>query len=102
MQGKKVDTMVETQKNEFRSRMLPASGMRSFRFGLVMVVLALALQAAPASASEEYDPSDAGFPIRVLAYVVNPVGVALDYMIFRPAYWIGSHEPFRTVFGRKD
>jgi len=94
--------MVEQQKIGFRSRIFPARGPRSFRFGLVMVVLALALQAAPASASDEYEPSDAGFPIRVLAYVVHPVGVTLDYLIFRPAYWIGSYEPFRTVFGRTD
>ena len=97
-----MDRMVENQKNEFRTRISPASGIRSFRFGLVMIVLALALQATPVSASDEYDPSDAGFPIRVLAYVVHPVGVTLDYLIFRPAYWIGSYEPFRTVFGRTD
>lgn len=75
---------------------------RGLRLGLVGVVLALALQAGPAWAEEDYDPSEAGFPLRVVAYVVNPVGVALDYLIFRPAYWIGSYEPFRTVFGRKD
>lgn len=97
-----MDRMVENQKNEFRNRIFPAAGIRSFRFGLVMIVLALALQATPVSAADEYDPSDAGFPIRVLAYVVHPVGVTLDYLIFRPAYWIGSYEPFRTVFGRTD
>ena len=97
-----MDSMVENQKNRFRSRILLASGIRSFRFGMVMIVLALALQAAPVSAADEYDSSDAGFPIRVLAYVVHPVGVTLDYLIFRPAYWIGSYEPFRTVFGRTD
>ena len=94
--------MVENQKNEFWSRILPVRGIRSFRFALVMVALALALQASPVSAADEYEPSDAGFPIRVLAYVVHPVGVTLDYLIFRPAYWIGSYEPFRTVFGRTD
>jgi len=67
-----------------------------------MVVLALVLQGTPALAADEYEPSDAGFPLRVVAYVVNPVGVVLDYLILRPAYWIGSHEPFRTVFGRTD
>jgi hypothetical protein len=32
--------------------------------------------------------------------VLHPVGVVFDWMLFRPAHWIGSHEPFRTIFGR--
>ncbi|MEE3326224.1 MAG: hypothetical protein VX252_02725 [Myxococcota bacterium] len=94
--------MVKNQNKNARGRNQAVSGMRRLRFGFVMVVTALALQAPPVSAAEEYDASDAGIPIRVVAYVVHPVGVALDYLIFRPAYWIGSYEPFRTVFGRTD
>jgi len=48
-----------------------------------------------------YEPDRAGHPLRVIAYVVHPVGVILDYAIFRPAYWIGSHEPLRTLFGQE-
>ena len=29
----------------------------------------------------------------------HPFGVALDYLIFRPAWWVGTHEPLRTIFG---
>jgi hypothetical protein len=65
--------------------------------------VALALLAAPTSASaEEYKPTESGHPLRVVAYIVHPVGVALDYLIMRPAWWVGSHEPFRTLFGRTD
>ena len=94
--------MVNFDSETGRGRIGSARGGRSFRFGLVMVVLALVLQGTPALAADEYDPSDAGFPLRVVAYVVNPVGVVLDYLILRPADWIGSHEPFRTIFGRTD
>ena len=97
-----MDSMVKRDNETDHDRIGSACGKRSLRVGLVMVVLALVLQGSPALAADEYEPSDAGFPLRVIAYVVNPVGVVLDYLILRPAYWLGSHEPFRTVFGRTD
>jgi hypothetical protein len=48
-----------------------------------------------------YEPLRAGHPLRLIAYALHPVGVILDYAIFRPAYWIGSHEPIRTLVGRE-
>jgi len=58
----------------------------------------LALVAAPAAA-DEYDARRAGHPLRVVAYVLHPVGVALDYLLFRPAHWVGSQPVIRTIFG---
>lgn len=66
---------------------------------LAMFVLAAALSAAAPAYAHEYDPQKAGHPLRVLAYVLHPVGVALDYLIFRPAHWVGHHEPISTIFG---
>jgi hypothetical protein len=57
--------------------------------------------AAPAMAESEYDPSNAGNPVRITAYVLHPIGVVYDYLLLRPAWWVGSHEPFRTMFGRE-
>jgi hypothetical protein len=67
---------------------------------LGLVVLALVASAGPARAGEDYDPKMAGNPVRIAAYILSPVGVLIDYAIMRPAWWIGSHEPFRTIFGR--
>ena len=94
--------MFEMQSETLSSFQQEQPRRRGLRLGVVLFVLAVALQASPVAGEEDYDPSEAGFPLRVVTYVVNPVGVALDYLIFRPAYWIGSYEPFRTVFGRKD
>lgn len=58
--------------------------------------------AAPSGAADDYDSKQAGHPVRIAAYVLHPVGVILDTLIFRPAYWLGSHEPLRTFFGRTD
>ena len=66
-------------------------------------LLALAvLTSGFAANADEYEPSNAGHPLRIIAYVVHPVGVAYNYLLLRPAYWVGSHDPFRTLFGRTD
>lgn len=77
---------------------------RHFRRLLHVGVLALALLAlaVPSGAADDYDPKEAGHPVRIAAYILHPVGVILDRLIFRPAWWLGSHEPLRTLFGRTD
>lgn len=85
-------------RNHVRSR----AGKHGFGILLLVLTFAVGVAAGPVQATEEYSPSDAGQPLRVAAYVVNPVGVVFDYLILRPAYWIGSREPFKTLFGRRD
>jgi hypothetical protein len=58
----------------------------------------LAFAATPAAA-DEYDAHRAGHPLRVAAYVLHPIGVGLDYLLFRPAHWVGSLPVIRTIFG---
>ena len=64
------------------------------------LVAGLGLVATPAAA-DEYDARRAGHPLRVVAYVLHPFGVALDYLLFRPAHWVGSLPVIRTVFGHE-
>ena len=66
-----------------------------------VLALALALEATPVAA-DPYDPKTAGHPVRIAAYILHPVGVMLDYLILRPAHWLGSKEPLRTLFGHTD
>jgi len=63
----------------------------SFLFGLFV-------SAQPAMA-EEYDPKEAGHPLKIFAYIIFPVGTFLDYAIMRPAFWVVQKEPLRTIFG---
>jgi hypothetical protein len=70
-----------------------------------VAVAALAGAAASARAEDrldEYDPQRAGHPLRIVAYIVHPVGVAIDYLLMRPAYWVVCHEPFATIFGHTE
>jgi len=55
-----------------------------------------------AARAAPYEPLRAGHPLRIIAYALHPIGVILDYAIFRPAYWIGSHEPIKTLVGQEE
>ena len=60
--------------------------------------VALLVAAAPATA-DEYDSKESGHPLRIVAYVLHPVGVVLDTLIFRPAHWLVHREGLKTLFG---
>ena len=52
--------------------------------------------------ADRYEPKRAGHPLRIAAYIVHPIGVLIDYLILRPAHWVGDREPFTTIFGHED
>ena len=51
--------------------------------------------------ADEYDPQEAGHPLRLIAYALHPVGVVLDLLLVRPAHWLVSHEPLAELFGHE-
>jgi len=66
-------------------------------------VLVLTLLATPlAAVAHDYDAEESGHPVRIAAYVLHPIGVALDYGIVRPFHWLVSREPWRTIFGHTE
>ena len=76
------------------------------RFLALSFALPILLFALPGLAETDledgYDPTESGHPLRIAAYVLHPVGVILDTLIFRPAWWIGTHEPIKTLVGNTD
>ena len=85
-----------------RRREAPAARRDPARPGLAALAMAIGSRRSPRPPRpRRCDPKEAGFPLRIVAYVLHPVGVTIDYLLLRPAYWIGSHEPFR-LFGRED
>jgi hypothetical protein len=75
---------------------------RAGRRWVAALSVAVALALASPTAADDYDPANAGHPVRIVAYLLHPVGVAIDYLIMRPAHWIGSFEPMKTLFGQED
>lgn len=82
----------------------PASGSKSFRRRVVAFALAVAIGLAVASPAfaDRYDKHRAGFPLRIVAYVIYPIGALLDVLIMRPAHWLVSQEPFKSAMGHED
>jgi hypothetical protein len=71
------------------------------RAAAALLLAAVTALAASPAAADEYDARRAGHPLRVVAYVLHPIGVTLDYLLFRPAHWVGSLPVIRTVFGHE-
>ena len=64
--------------------------------------MALLLAIANPVVADEYDEENAGHPLRLIAYVLHPVGVVIEYVLLRPAHWVVSQEPMKTLFGHED
>jgi len=67
-----------------------------------VLAVTLALSAGPAAAvPDEYDDSQSQ-PLRVAAYLIYPVGYALEWLIFRPFHYVVSRPYLEPVFGHRD
>ncbi len=68
----------------------------------MLLILALGtgmIGSSPTAVAAEYDPKEAGHPLKLIAYLVAPVGTLLDYGLMRPAFWLVQKQPFRALFG---
>ena len=66
---------------------------------LSLVALLALSGSAWAVPNDEYDDSQS-YPLRVVAYLVSPIGVALEYVLFRPMHWVVSrNDTTETIFG---
>jgi hypothetical protein len=65
---------------------------------LSSAVLAIGLPAA----ADEHRPERSAHPLRIVAYLIHPVGITLDTLIVRPAHWLVHYEPLKTLFGHED
>lgn len=72
------------------------------RLAISALLCAVVLGLATPGFADEYDGESAGHPLRIVAYALHPFGVAIEYLLVRPAHWIVSHEPMKTVFGHED
>jgi hypothetical protein len=60
----------------------------------------LVLAAVPARAHDAYDDSQS-HPLLLASYALNPVGVALEWLVTRPIHFVASQPKLETIFGHK-
>lgn len=66
---------------------------------LSLVAVLAVYGSASAIPNDEYDDSQS-HPLRLAAYLLNPVGVGLEYLVFRPFHWVVSrNETTEKIFG---
>lgn len=70
------------------------------KLGIALLALGLVALTIPAAA-HRYTRHTDGHPLRVVAYVLHPVGVALEYGIARPIHWLVSRNDLDIVFGHQ-
>ena len=68
---------------------------------LFLTVTLIGAPAASRAGADQYDDSQSN-PLRVTAYLLNPFGVALEWVIFRPFHWLVSATPVQSyIFGHR-
>ena len=72
------------------------------KIAAVLLVVSLSIAAASPAFADRYDKKRTGHPLRIAAYVLYPVGALIDVLIFRPAHWLVSQEPFKSAVGHED
>jgi hypothetical protein len=85
--------------SEIKAERRPARVKRGW---LAALSLALIVVLASPVAADEYDENNAGHPLRLVAYILHPVGVLIEYAFLRPGHWFVSTEPMKTIFGHRD
>ncbi len=69
------------------------------RIAVFVLLASFCLAAASPAFADRYDKRQAGHPLRIVAYVIYPIGALLDVVIMRPAHWLVSQEPFASAVG---
>ena len=64
----------------------------------IALVCGLVLTAVPARAHDAYDDSQS-HPLRLVAYAVNPIGFAIEWLAMRPLHFVASNPRLERIFG---
>jgi hypothetical protein len=69
---------------------------------LAVLLFVMGLMLIPTvSSAHVYDRDDSDYPLRYVAYVVHPIGMAIEYGVLRPVHWLTSRPNLSKIFGHK-
>jgi hypothetical protein len=67
-----------------------------------LFAMVVAFSAGPVAAvPDEYDDTQS-HPLRVAAYLIYPIGVTAEWLVFRPFHYLVSRPYLEPVFGHRD
>jgi hypothetical protein len=66
--------------------------------GLLAAWLLCTVPGLAAAAPDDYDETQS-HPLRVAAYLLNPIGFTLEWVVFRPLHYLVSRPSLEPVFG---
>jgi len=69
------------------------------RIALVLLSAAFLALVAGSASAHEYDRNDSDHPLRIVSYVVHPIGVFFEYTVTRPVHWLAHQRGFSYVMG---
>ena len=69
---------------------------------LILTLAAAFMVLSSVATADDYERGEDDCPIRILAYVVHPVGMLAEYTITRPVHWVTKQIHLNKVFGNKD
>lgn len=75
--------------------------MKMKRIALCAVLGVLCVSLATPAFAHRYSRRDDGHPLRFVAFVIHPIGVALEYAIARPVHRFVSQPDADIWFGHK-
>lgn len=90
----------ETTRRDHRNARKIGKQTRLLMLGSVLL-LGFAF-ATPADADSRYNSKRSGHPLRIIGYVLHPVGYLLDTVIARPLHWVVTRESLEPIFGHTD
>lgn len=68
---------------------------------IALTVLGVAALWPTTAQAHTYDRDDSEHPLRYMAYVVYPFGIAAEYLVLRPIHWVVSQPHLDVLFGHE-
>jgi hypothetical protein len=75
--------------------------MRLWRYVLTEVAAVFFLVGPAAAYVDEYDDYEDSHPLRLIAYVIHPIGFSLEWLVTRPIHALVSQPELEPVFGHQ-
>lgn len=68
---------------------------------LMILMIALLLALGSTAMAHRYQRSEDGNPLRLIGYIMHPIGVALEFAIFRPMHELASQPNWDIWLGHQ-